>query len=316
VLLDRLAQRWVALTGRAVDAAAQPWLAGPAGGPRAIGFDFVSAHARAEGLVAHERDEWGRPAGLLPRFVDLSGPRFDAGAVHPAVAAFYERTSAFRLELWSRWSPPFRPLGLLLARLFTGRLAQLEMPLDPLETAGGVESRVIRLVEPTSGALRSVFWARRLTRVGTQPASPAKSLRGGPGILPGSQTAGRVLFVGAYNTCVVPGHDGPCVRTVFPLPGGSATVVLRPRNVEGGGLLLDSAGARFGDPGFYFVHRDGRGRCFARHLRAFRERIHVYPRSGEGAGDVGADHDFVLWGATFLRLRYRISAPGLAVCRG
>jgi len=132
-----------------------------------------------------------------------------------------------------------------------------------------------------------VIWARRLT------------------------ATGGVLFVGAYATCRVPGAPGPCVRTVFPLPGGSATVVLRPRNDHGGVLLLESCGRRFGDPGFYLVHRDGRDRCFALHVRSFHERIRVFPcHGGDRSGDLGADHDFLLGGATFLRLRYRIGAAG------
>jgi hypothetical protein len=281
--LDRLAHRLVALAGTPVDLAAQPWLDGPVGGAGAIGFEYVDELCREEALVrAPAARPQRRLPGLLGRFADLAGPDFDPAAVDPRVVDFYERTAAYRLELWSRWTPIFRPLGWLIARLFTRRLRQLEMPLDPLDTAAGLESQVEQLADAHTGAARTVIWARRL------------------------EASKQVLFVGAYALCRVPGHDGPCVRTVFPLPGGSATVVLRPRNAAGGALVLESCGKRFGDPGFYLVHRPRHERraAVALHVPVFHERIRVFPRAD---GALGTDHDFILGGATFLRFRYRIS---------
>jgi hypothetical protein len=246
----------VTLTGRAVALDQQPWLAGPVGGAGAIGFDFVERHARAERLVAHERDEWGRPAGLLPRFVDLAGPRFDPGAVHPAVAAFYERTSAFRLELWSRWTPAFLPLGRLLARLFTGRLAQLEMPLDPLETAAGVESRVIRLVDPASGALRSVFWARAALGQRPGPVSWAPTI---PAWC--RATTGRACA--PSSPCRAAAPPWCCARATWP----------------GAASWLDSAGARFGRSRF-LLRPPRPPRAQLRPPRAQLPRAHPRPSAG------------------------------------
>ena len=40
------------------------------------------------------------------------------------VAQFYERTSEYDIDAWSEWSGPFRPLGSLLASLFSRRLEQ------------------------------------------------------------------------------------------------------------------------------------------------------------------------------------------------
>jgi hypothetical protein len=47
----------------------------------------------------------------------------------------------------------------------------------------------------------------------------------------------------------VPRDDLPCVKAVFPMPEGSATVVLRPVN-DGTGFRLTSVGSGFGDAGF------------------------------------------------------------------
>ena len=65
-----------------------------------------------------------------------------------------------------------------------------------------------------------------------------------------------------------------------------------------------SSGERFGDPGFYFLLRDRRGRHWAQYIRSFRERIAVYV---DAEGVVRADHELSLWRRTALRLHYRIN---------
>jgi hypothetical protein len=76
-----------------------------------------------------------------------------------------------------------------------------------------------------------------------------------------------------------------------------------------GRATVTSSGRSFGDPGFYFtVHR--RGRVWARYVRTMQESIRVFV---DGA-DVRADHVMWLWGATFLRLHYRLRPkPGMGV---
>jgi hypothetical protein len=91
---------------------------------------------------------------------------------------------------------------------------------------------------------------------------------------------------------------------VFPLPNGNAIVLMRPIAHRDGSLSVVSAGDGFGGPGFYFtVHRDGA--VWARYVESLKESIHVYGAEG---GTVRADHVLRLWGATFLRLHYRMRA--------
>lgn len=138
-------------------------------------------------------------------------------------------------------------------------------------------SEVVSVIDPGSGRALFSGWTRQL--VGT----------------------GHVIYAGAYSTCRVPNHSGPCVRVVFPLPNGNAIVIMRPIAREDGSLLLVSAGDGFGSPGFYFtVH--GKGVVWARYLRGLRESIHVFGSTE----DVRADHVLTLFGATFLRLHYRL----------
>ena len=126
-LIDWSTQQWVRATGRRVDLAAAPWLAGPVGSTRGIGLEYFDKWAATENLsVTRYRTE----KGLLQSFATLSGPGFDSSAVSPAIADFYERTADFDMDVWSEWSGLFRPFGSLVAALFSRRLEQLNLPLN------------------------------------------------------------------------------------------------------------------------------------------------------------------------------------------
>jgi hypothetical protein len=279
-LTDYVTQRWVQLTGRRVDLASDPWLAGPIGSARGIGRDFFAELARTEGLELLRGGE-GIERGLITTFGALAAPDFDPSAVHPAVVDFYARTSAYDLDAWAEWCGLFRPFGRLLGVLFSRRLQQLNMPLSALDTSRGVTSDVLQLVDPSTNEVRHTAWMREL--LGTR----------------------NVLYAGAYSLTSVPAREGRCVKVVFPLPNGNAVVLMRPEVHADGSLSIVSAGRRFGDPGFYFTIRDRHGRMWARYLRAMQERITVFAAEG---GIVRADHVLTLWGATFLRLHYRLRA--------
>jgi hypothetical protein len=206
--------------------------------------------------------------GLLPSFAALRSPTFDPGAVDPRVVAFYERTAHFRLQLWSQWSPVHRPFGRLIDRIFAQRLGQLRLPLAPLDTSRGVAQELLSL--PTGTA-----WLRRR--------------------LPERE----VLFAGLYSVGRPRLAAGPCVKTVFPLPNGFAAIFLVPRGRPDGSLELVSPPGGFGEPGFYFVVRDG-DRAWTRTVKAMTEQLHIYVEGSE----LHADHALRLWGRPFLRLHY------------
>jgi hypothetical protein len=279
--VDWTTQLWVRTTGRRIDLRQLPWLDGPAGETTGIGRDFFDRLAAREGLVARRSDV----SGLLPTIDALLGAGFDPKLVHPAVRRFYERTGEYELEAWAEWCGMFRPFGRLLALLFSRRLQQLNVPLSGLDVRLGTTSEVIQLVDPASGELHYTGWLRTL------------------------RATENVLYAGAYSVTRVPGFDRPCVKVVFPLPNGNAQVFLKPEITADGSLTVTSSGRGFGDPGFYFtVHR--RGRVWARYVRAMRESIRVFADNQ----DVRADHQMWLWGATFLRLHYRLRPrPGAGV---
>ena len=273
-LVDWSTQRWVQLTGRRVLLQDHAWLEGPFGKPSGIGAGFFETYAAERALRLLQM-----PAcGLLPDLQQLAGPECDPMRVSPGVASFYERTSEYDLDSWSQWCGAFRPFGRALAVLFSRRLQQLNVPLAGLDTSRGMTSAVVPVVASATNDLVFTAWVRTL--VGT----------------------GDVIYAGAYSTCTVPGYAGRCVRVVFPLPNGNAIVVMRPVGHADGSLTIVSAGERFGSPGFYFTVDAGGGAVWARYLRALREKIHVYAVDD----DVRAGHVLTLWGATFLRLHYRL----------
>jgi hypothetical protein len=274
-IVDWSTQRWVQATGRRVSLQACPWLDGPAGDPQGIGAGFFDAYATARGLHLH-RD---RPRGLLQDFGSLTGPGFDPRSISRAVAAFYEATSEYEFDAWSQWCGAFRPFGSALAVLFSRRLQQLNVPLSGLDTRGGMSSEVVSFSTQPDGEILFTGWTRQLL------------------------ATGHVIYAGAYSTCEVPRHSGACVRVVFPLPNGNAIVIMRPVAHADGSLSLVSAGDGFGGPGFYFTVAAGNGDVWARYLRSLRETIHVYEANGR---EVRADHVLTLFGATFLRLHYRL----------
>jgi hypothetical protein len=271
-LTDYVTQLWVRSTGRSVDFATAGWLAGPIGKPDGIGATFFQDYA-------DEIDAKLEPGeGLLQDFGCLSGTACDPGRVQPAVIDFYEKTARYELEAWSEWCGFFRPFGAALAALFSRRLQQLNVPLSNLDSSGGIESRVWRVLDPSSGDILACAWVRTY------------------------KESKRVLYAGSYSHCTVPGYKGGCVKVVFPLPNGNAVVIMYPQVHSDGSLTLSSIGERFGDPGFYFTVQ-WRDRMWARYVRSMRETIHVYADGDSGAR---ADHVLKIWGQVFLRIHYRM----------
>jgi hypothetical protein len=255
-----------------------PWLAGPLGG-KIIGDAPYAEVAAHEDL---ELDRSVRDGGLLPNFDALRGRDFNPERVHPLVREFYEHTAAFSMDVWSKTYFPSR-LGLALLVLTISRqVNQLNFPLSPLETAHGISSEII-LLRRRDGSIRYTGWFRTLGR------------------------ARRVLYTGFYMTQRAPASAVPCVKVVFPMPHGNATVLLQPELGAGGSLILSSRGRRFGEPGFYRVHsrrgvRD-RGRVHIWRVQTLNERFHVYVDERDV---LRCDHTVHFLGLPVLGLHYKL----------
>ncbi len=248
------------------------WLLGPLGGPY-IGDRSYEETAIAEGLVV-ERNS--REGGLIPRFGALAGPDFDPARVHPKIRDFYERTPAYRFDTWATTYFPARLALWALVHTISRRVQQLNFPLDGLETAHGMRSEIVLLRRP-DGSIRYTGWFRTL------------------------EGSGRVIYTGYYMTEKPPVCPGPCVKVVFPMPDGNATVLLRPEN-DGDGLRLASIGRTFGDAGFYRVQRAGSGLRVWR-IKSLHETFRLYLDAEES---VRCEHQVRFLGMPVLTLHYRI----------
>lgn len=260
--------------GRRVTQEEVPWLWGPFGGDY-IGDKPYEECARREGLTLERNVAQG---GLLQDFAALSGDGFSSADVHPLIRDFYERTAEYRMDVWAQSSFP-ASIGLwLLVTTLSRKVSQLDFPLRALDTARGIDSE-IALLRETSGRVRYAGWHRRLS--GT----------------------GRVVYTGFYMSERVPRARAPCVKVVFPMPQGNATVLLRPSVDERGALNLTSEGDGFGDAGFYRVQRGRDGVTRAWRITTLKERFRVYV---DDAQTLRCDHAVRFWSMPVLTLHYRI----------
>ena len=271
--LEWAIQRWMLTTGRKVRQDDSLWLDGPVGGRR-IGAGFYEAYAREAGLeiVADNPD-----VGLLPDFDVLAGETFDPSLVRPEIRAFYERTARYDLFVRIGWSGPFKHPPRTLIYLVGRNVGQFDIPLSAPAVA--MKNELIRLRDPATNEAPYAGWLRR------------------------SATTGEAMLAGLYTTCGLPRARGRFFKGVYPLPGGSATTFFRPENRPDGSFALVSDGSRFGEAGYYRIHRADDGTLRVKSV-PMEETIQVCVSSG---GALHANHTFAFWRARFLDLHYEIT---------
>ncbi|HSD88003.1 MAG TPA: hypothetical protein VLB44_10835 [Kofleriaceae bacterium] len=250
------------------------WLMGPLGG-KTIGDAPYRDVAEQEQLTI-ERD--ARDGGLVPSFELLRADGFDPAKAHVLVREFYEHTTRFAMDVWSQTFFPSNLALWLLVKTISRQVNQLNFPLSPLDTARGMVSEIISM-RRADGTVRYTGWFRTLAE------------------------HQHVLYTGFYMTERAPLAPGPCVKVVFPMPSGNATVVLRPALESDGSLVLDSSGKTFGDSGFYRVQaRDGE-RVRVWHIKTLKEHFRVFV---DPQGVLRCDHSVRFLGMPVLKLHYKI----------
>jgi hypothetical protein len=265
---------WLWIVGRRVRLSEAPYLDGPIGPSGRIGVALYDHLARLHGLTLDLKPS----DGLVPDFEVLRSKTFDPSQVHPEIKRFYEHTAGFVLDAWAAASFPMRPMLWLLVRTVSRSVDQLNFPVSPLEVSRGMSSHILAM-DDAQGRRVYTGWLRRLAE------------------------SGRVLYAGFYTTDRAPQYDGACVKVVFPMPYGNATVLLRPENAPNGAFVLLSSGRRFGDPGFYRLRRNGDRLCVS-YLRTLRERFFVYV---DAEGTLRCDHTVRFCGLPVLTLHYRMA---------
>lgn len=250
------------------------WLAGPVGG------DYIGDRPYEE-LAARENLELVRrvsTGGLVPDFGVLGGPSCAVEQLRTEVRDFYEHTAAYRMDVWSDTFFPGNVGLWLLVTTISRKVDQLNFPLRALAAAKGIDSEIVHL-KSSDGAIRYAGWYRRM------------------------MDTGRTIYTGFYMTGRVPHCDTPCVKVVFPMPNGNATVILRPSVERDGTLRLSSRGRKFGDAGFYRVQRIGGDRLLVWRVSTLHEEFRVYV---DEERVLRCDHSIRFLGLPILHLHYRI----------
>ncbi len=274
-LQDWFTQQWVIIWGRRIDPDEVPWLVGPFGSIGGIGEAFIDQLAEKEGLIV-ERN--GASRGLIPSICQLNLSESDVSTLPPDVIDFYENTANYDLAFSVKWNPIFRVLGTLVNKLFSNRINQLNIPTRDLDEGESLKSEIITLVEPDTNQIKHTIWFRTI------------------------QSSGQVIYSGVYGTCKLPSGE-TCVKAVFPLPKGNATVLMAPGVGSNGELVLESSGRKFGDHGFYFLLEDSKGEFWAQFIKTFRDRLTIR----EEGGLIVAEQALTLWNRRVLTFKYRIS---------
>ncbi len=271
---DWITQQWVILTGRKLNLGQDDWLIGPFGGTDGIGESFITELAIQENLELDQRDN---SKGLIQDLESVLGAHSNKNKLAKEVIDFYENTSEYDFSIKVQWNPLFKTFGKLLNLIFSKRIKQLNIPIQNTETADGIVSNIYHLLDPNTNELKRTIWLRKFKK------------------------SGDVVYSGVYGICTNP-KGLPCVKAVFPLPNGNATVILQPRVGKSGALILESKGSKFGEGGFYFLLQDSKGRKWAKYVKTFTDKLVVSVVNGR----ILAKQTLEIWGIKVLEFQYEI----------
>lgn len=271
---DWITQQWVILFGQKIDTSEQKWLLGPFGELNGIGIKFIKQLAEKEHLtIDYEKN--GK--GLIQSIHQLNLSKKEIDLLSRDVIDFYENTSNYELKLKVKWNPFFKIFGLLLRVIFSKRIEQLNVPIRSIEKCETLTSEIIQLKDLKTNEVKRTIWLRAFL------------------------TTREVVYSGVYETCIIPSGK-TCIKAIFPLPNGNATVILTPRVGINGELILESAGNRIGDSGFYFLLVDSHGHFWTNYIKSFKDKLVV---SSENK-NITATQTLTLWNLRVLKFEYQI----------
>ena len=249
---DWITQQWVILFGKKIILDEDEWLVGPFGNTDGIGQKFIEQLATKENL---EIDKSGDKRGLLQSIDQLSLPQQDCAILSKQVIDFYENTGGYEFDLKVIWNPFFRIFDGLLKVFFSNRIQQLNLPTENTANSETLNSEIICLVDKNTKQLQRTIWLRTF------------------------RMSEQVVYSGVYETCTIPSGK-TCIKAIFPLPNGNATVILKPTVGNNGELILESSGEKMGDSGFYFLLKDSKGVLWTKYIRSFRDTLVVRSENG------------------------------------
>jgi hypothetical protein len=216
--------------------------------------------------------------GLLQSISKLNLTEIDIKNLSLKVIDFYEKTADYDLKLNVKWNPFFKIFGYLVNRLFSQRINQLNIPTENIKESENLLSEIIELISNENQELKYTIWLRKF------------------------KSTGKVMYSGIYTTCTLPSSK-TCIKAIFPLPKGNATVILKPSVGEKNELILDSSGVKFGDAGFYFLLNDTRGNYWSQYIKSFTDKLIV----SEENENLVARQTLKLWNIKVANFEYRMT---------
>lgn len=271
---DWFTQQWVIICGRKINPSENTWLFGPFGEVSGIGEKFIHQLAQKEDLTIIRKSN---SKGLLDSISSLYLSENEIKKLPKNVIDFYEKTSEYKLQLNVKWNPIFKIFGYVVNRLFSQRINQLNIPTNNIQSSENLTSEIIELVAKNTNEVKYTIWLRKF------------------------QSTGKVIYSGIYTTCLLPSGI-TCVKAIFPLPKGNATVILKPSVGEKNELILDSSGNKFGDAGFYFLLNDSKGNCWSKYIKSFTDKLIVSDENEK----LKAKQTLKLWRLKVARFEYEM----------
>ena len=271
---DWFTQQWVIICGRKINPSENTWLFGTFGEVSGNGEKFIHQLAEKEDLTIIRKSN---SKGLLDSILSLNLSENEIKKLPKNVIDFYEKTSEYKLQLNVKWNPIFKIFGYVVNRLFSQRINQLNIPTNNIQSSENLTSEIIELVAKNTNEVKYTIWLRKF------------------------QSTGKVIYSGIYTTCLLPSGI-TCVKAIFPLPKGNATVILKPSVGEKNELILDSSGNKFGDAGFYFLLNDSKGNCWSKYIKSFTDKLIVSDENEK----LKAKQTLKLWRLKVARFEYEM----------
>ena len=274
MIQDWITQQWVILFGQKINSTEHSWLMGPFGGTKGIGSKFIKQLATNENLIVdYDRNN----KGLIQSIEQLNLSKNELNRLNQEVVDFYENTSNYNLQLAVKWNPFFKGFGILLRIIFSRRIEQLNVPIKSTGDVNILTSEIIQLLDNKTNEVKRTIWYREF------------------------KATGQVVYSGIYETCTIPSVK-TCIKAVFPLPNGNATVILTPKIGKNGELILESSGNQLGDSGFYFLLQDNKNQLWTKFIRSFRDTLVVRCENEK----ITATQTLTLWNLSVLQFEYNI----------
>ena len=269
---DWFTQQWVILWGRKINPTEYLWLIGPFGELNGIGEDFIHQLAKKENLIILRNT---KSKGLISSISRLVLPQEELSKLSQKVIDFYEKTADYKVQFQVKWNPIFKPFAYLVNRFFSQRINQLNIPIENIREPENLSSEIIELITAENKEVKYTIWLRKF------------------------ESSGNIIYSGIYTTCQLP-SGVTCIKAIFPLPKGSATVILKPSVGENHELVLDSSGKKFGDAGFYFLVKDSESKFWSQYHKNFTDKLIV----SEDQGNLKAIQTLKFWNLEVANFEY------------